>query len=159
MSWSASKMFAAALVDMLVDTAASYDLNADAFKVALYNDTITPSQIVTSANSCYGAGVWTSGSSPNVQDASGWPYAGRSLVTVTTTDYSAATFKFDAEDTVSANDTTTLASVYGCLVYDDTMTSPADQGLSYHYFGGAQSVTSGRFTVVWNSSGIVSIAL
>lgn len=159
MSWTNSKMFSAALVDMLVDTAASYDLNADAFKVALYNDTITPNQVVTSANSCYGAGVWTSGSSPNVQDASGWPYAGRSLVTVTCTDYSAATFVFDAADTVSANDTTTLASVYGCLNYNDTIASPADQGLSYHYFGGAQSVTSGRFTIVWAAGGIVSIAL
>ena len=159
MSWTNSKMFAPALVDMLLDTAASYDLNADAFKVPLYNDTITPAQTVTSALSCYGAGVWTAGSSPNVQDAAGWPYAGRSLVTVTCTDYSVATFKFDADDTVSANDTTTLASVYGCQVYNDTMVTPADQGLSYHYFGGIQSVTNGRFTIVWNASGIVSIAL
>ena len=30
-------------------------------KAALFNDTITPSQIVTSANSAYGAGVWASG--------------------------------------------------------------------------------------------------
>lgn len=158
MSWTASKVFTAAIVDMLGDVAASYDLNSDAFKAALYNDTITPNQLVTSANSCYGAGVWTAGSSPNVQDATGWPYAGRSLVTPTLTDYSAATVKFDADDTVSANDTTTLASVYGTLVYNDTIASPADQGLSYHYFGGIQGVTNGRFTVVWAGGGIVSIA-
>ena len=158
MSWSASKVFVAAIVDMLGNTSA-YDMNTDAFKAALYNDTITPSQVVTSANSCYGAGVWTSGSSPNVQDASGWPYAGRSLVTVTLTDYSAATVKWTAADTVSANDATTLSSVYGTLVYNDTMTSPADQGISYHYFSGAQSVTSGRFTIAWHpTNGIVNIA-
>lgn len=156
MSWSASKIFVAAIVDMLQDTAASYDLNADAFKAALFNDTITPSQVVSSANSCYGAGVWASG---GVSDASGWPATGRSLVNVTTTDNTAVTYKFDADDTVSANDTTTLASVYGCLVYNDTIASPADQGLSYHYFGGIQGVTSGRFTIVWHANGIVSIAL
>ena len=155
MSWSASKIFPAAIVDCLGNTVA-YDLNSDAFKAALFNDTITPNQLVTSANSCYAVGVWASG---GVSDASGWPAAGRSLVTVTLTDYSAATVKFDADDTVSANDTTTLASVYGTLVYNDTMAAPADQGLSYHYFGGVQSVTSGRFTIVWHANGIVSIAL
>jgi hypothetical protein len=155
MSWSASKIFAGTIVDMLGNTVA-YDLNSDAFKVALFDNSITPSQVVTSANACYAAGVWASG---GVQDASGWPYAGRSLASVTLTDYSAATVVFDAADTVSANDTTTLANVYGCLVYNDTIASPADQGLSYHYFGGVQSVTSGRMTVVWNASGIVSIAL
>jgi hypothetical protein len=50
--------------------------------------------------------------------------------------------------------------VFGCLVYDDTLTTPvADQGLSYHYFGGTQSVTSGTFTIVWNASGILSLTL
>jgi hypothetical protein len=60
---------------------------------------------------------------------------------------------------VSANATTTLASVYGTLVYDDTITTPvADPGLSYNYFGGTNSVTSGTFTVVWNASGIFAFA-
>lgn len=157
MAWTASKVLIGAIVDMFGNTVA-YDLNTDAFKVALYNDSITPNQVVTSALGCYGSGVWTAGSSPNVQDATGWPYAGRSLVTVTLTDYSAATVVFDAADTVSANDTTTLASVYGCLNYNDTIAAPADQGLSYHYFGGIQGVTSGRFTIAWSGSGIVSIA-
>ena len=155
MAWTASKIFAATIVDMLANTSA-YDLNSDAFKAALFNDTITPNQLVTSANACYAAGVWASG---GVSDVTGWPAAGRSLVTPTLTDYSAATVKFDADDTVSANDATTLASVYGCLVYNDTMAAPADQGLSYHYFGGVQGVTAGRFTISWNTSGIISIAL
>jgi hypothetical protein len=155
MAWSASKIFAGAIVDCLGNTTA-FDLNSDAFKAALFNDTITPNQLVTSALSAYGAGVWASG---GVSDATGWPAAGRSLVTVTLTDYTAATVKFDADDTVSANDTTTLASVYGTLVYNDTMAAPADQGLSFHYFGGVQSVTAGRFTIVWNASGIISLAL
>ena len=55
--------------------------------------------------------------------------------------------------------TTTLTAVFGCLVYDDTLTTPvADPGLSYNYFGGTNSVTSGTFTVVWNASGIFAFA-
>ena len=155
MAWSASKIFAAAIVDMLGNTSA-FDINTDAFKAALFNDTITPNQVVTSANSCYAAGVWASG---GVSDATGWPAAGRPLVTVTLTDYSAATVKWDADDTVSANDTTTLASCNGTLVYNDSMTSPADQGLVYLWFGGAASVTSGRFTIVYHTNGLMSLAL
>lgn len=155
MAWSASKVLVAAIVDMLGNTSA-YDINTDAFKAALFNDTITPSQVVTSANSCYAAGVWASG---GVSDATGWPAAGRSLVTVTLTDYSAATVKWDADDTVSANDTTTLASCNGALIYNDTMSSPADQGLCYLWFGGPASVTSGRFTIVYHTNGLMSLAL
>ena len=62
--------------------------------------------------------------------------------------------------TVSANGTTTLTNAYGCLVYNDTVTTPvADQGLCFNYFGGANSVTSGTFTVVWNASGIFAFTL
>ena len=155
MGWSASKVLVGAVVDMLGNTSA-FDINTDAFKAALFNDTITPSQVVTSANSCYAAGVWAGG---GVSDATGWPAAGRSLVTVTLTDYSAATVKWDADDTVSANDTTTLASCNGALIYNDTMSSPADQGLCYLWFGGPASVTSGRFTIVYHTNGLMSLAL
>jgi hypothetical protein len=50
--------------------------------------------------------------------------------------------------------------VFGCLVYDDTITTPvADQGLCFNYFGGTQSVTAGTFTVVWSASGIFRITV
>ena len=49
---------------------------------------------------------------------------------------------------------------FGCLVYDDTLATPVvDQGVSYHYFGGSQSVTAGTFTIVWNTSGIYALNL
>ncbi len=34
-----------------------------------------------------------------------------------------------------------------------------DQGVCYNYFGGAQSVTAGTFTIVWNANGIFRITL
>lgn len=155
MAWSASKIFTILVLDGLGNTTA-YDLDADTPKIALFDNSLTPDQTVTAANSAYGAGVWAAG---GVSDASGWPAAGRPLVTATWT-RSSNVITYDAADTASANSTTTLAGTFGCLNYDDTLTTPvADQGISYHYFGGTQSVTSGLFTIVWNASGILAFTL
>ena len=51
----------------------------------------------------------------------------------------------------------TLSNVYGCLVYDSTVTNK--YAYCWNYFGGAQSVTSGTFTVVWSGSGIMSFTI
>lgn len=155
MAWANSKIFVATIEDALENTTA-LDLNTDTFNVALFDNTITPSQTVASASTAYGAGVWASG---GVSDATGWPAIGRPLASVTSA-FSSNVYTFDAADTVSVNSTTTLSDVHGCLVYDDSLTTPvADQGLCFNYFGGAQSVTSGQFTVIWNSSGILALTL
>lgn len=155
MAWSNSKIFSAFITDSLNNTA-DFDMNADAIYCSLYDNSITPSQTVSSASSAYGAGVWASG---GVSDVSGWPAAGRPLASITS-GFSSNVYTFDAADTSSANNSTTLTNVYGCLIYDDTLTTPvADQGICYNYFGGANSVTSGTFTVVWNASGIFALTL
>lgn len=155
MAWSNSKIFSAFPTDSFNSTAA-FNVDADNVKAALFDNTITPSQTVASASTAYGAGVWASG---GVFDASGWPAVGRQLLSVTS-GFSSNVYTFDAADTVSANSTTTLTNAYGCLIYNDTLTTPvADQGLCYNYFGGGNSVTSGTFTVVWNASGIFSLTL
>ena len=142
MAWSNSKIFMATLEDVLENTTA-LDANSDTFKAALFDNTITPSQTVASASTAYGAGVWASG---GVLDASGWPAVGRDLVP--TSIVSSNVYTFDSSDTSSANSSTTLTNAYGCLIYDDTLTTPvADQGLCYNYVGGANSVTSGTFTI------------
>lgn len=156
MAWSNSKIFRPYLADSLARTAA-FDLDADTFNVALFDNTITPSQDVTSANSAYGAGVWAAG---GVSDATGWPATGRSLASVVVDSATAATVFFDAADTVSANSTTTLTNAYGCLVYDNTLATPvAKQGVCFNYFGGANSVTNGQFTIVWNVNGLFRFTL
>lgn len=153
MAWSASKIFMATIEDLMENTTA-IDLNSDTFKVALFDNSITPSQTVASASTAYGAGVWASGGQ---SDATGWPAVGRDLATVTST-FSSNVYTFDAADTVSANSSTTLSGAHGCLVYSDTITTPvADQGLCYNYFGGVASVTSGTFTVAWSGTGILTI--
>lgn len=155
MAWSASKIFSAFITDVLNNTTAM-DLNTDALlEVALFDNTITPSQTVASASSAYGTGVWASG---GVLDASGWPAIGRPLASVAS-GFSSNVYTFDAADTVSANNTTTLTNAYGCLIYDHSAGAVTDQGICYNYFGGANSVTSGTFTVVWNASGIFTLTL
>lgn len=155
MAWSNSKVFVRTF-DGLAGTR-NMNLTGDTPKVALYDNDITPDNTVSAANSAFNAGQWaTTGN--EVIDASGWPTGGRVLVSHT---FSAAstTYTYDAADTASANATTTLSANFGCLVYDDTATTVADQGICYNYFGGSQSVTSGTYTVVWNASGIFSISV
>jgi hypothetical protein len=151
MAWSASKIFMAFIEDSFENTAA-LDLNSDAFKVALYDNDITPDQTVATANSVYNAGQWTA-SGNEVADGTEWDAAGEPLANPTSTRASNV-YTFDGDNTVSSGSSATLAAVFGCLVYDDTV---GDQGVSYHYFGGTNSVTDGTFTVVWHTSGIFTI--
>jgi hypothetical protein len=151
MAWTNSKVFAAVLEDGLARTAA-LDLNSDTFKAALYDSTVTPSNTVTSANTAYGAGVWASGEKSN----GGWSAGGLALTSVTWGRAGGATVTWDAADLANAT-AATLTDVQGCLIYDDTLTTPvADQGVCFNYFGGAAAVTSGTLTIVWNASGIAT---
>lgn len=155
MAWTNSKIFTAYIENVLENTTAM-DTDADTFKAALFDNSITPSQTVSAANSAYGAGVWASG---GVADAVSWAAVGRNLGSVTSS-FSSNVYTFDAADTTSADSTTDLASVYGTLVYDDTIASPvADQGICYLYFGGTNSVTDGTFTVQYHANGIFRLTL
>jgi hypothetical protein len=155
-AWSASKIFMAFLEDCLENTAA-LDLNSDTFKNALYDNDITPSQTVTAANSAYNVDQWvTTGN--EVFEAGQWAQGGVALSSVTSS-FSSNVYTFDAADTASGS-AADLANAYGCLIYDDTLTTPvADQGVCFLYLGGANSVVNGTLTVVYNASGIFSLTL
>ena len=156
MSWSNSKVFVSTIEDMLENTTA-LDLNTDTFKAALYNDTPVPDQTVVSANTAYAVDQWAVGN--EVDDGTNWDTGGEPLATVTfapTTNV----LKFDADNTPQGGASTTLASVYGCLVYSNIGTPVANQGISFHYFGGVQAVTAGTFTIIWNAAnGLFQITL
>ena len=151
MAWSNSKIFCVFVQDAFNRTSA-YDLNADTFKAALYNNSITPDQTVSSANSAFNAGQWATAN--EVADGSEWPTGGVALSGVSSA-FSSTNYTFDASDTASGT-SATLASVYGCLVYDDTT---SDLGICFNYFGGTNSVTDGTFTIQWHANGIFRIAL
>jgi hypothetical protein len=155
MAWSTSKVFAAMLENALAN-AVAYDLSGtpDTFKAALYDNDITPDNNASLANTAYNAGQWvTTGN--EVADGTEWDAGGEPLVSpaLTTT---TGTVKWDANDTVSGGTSATLTAVHGCLVYDDTLAQK--YGICYNYFGGAQSVTDGTFTIIWSTNGIFTIA-
>jgi hypothetical protein len=156
MAWSNSKIFAAAILGAL-DRTNTLDFDGDSHKVALYDNDITPDNSVTAANSAYNAGQWTAAGN-EVSDGTEWNAAGEPLTGADVTQ-STTTVKFDGTDTPSGGSSATLAAVFGCLVYNDTSASPADQGICYNYFGGTNSVTDGTFTVVWAAAGIFTISV
>lgn len=158
MAWTNSKIFRQTLGDFFVRTTNfAMDFDADSFKAALYNNTITPDNDVTAANSAYNVGQWATAN--EVFEAGQWAQGGVALTSPSLNVGTADVVFFDAADVVSGS-AADLANVYGCLVYDDTLTTPvADQGVCYNYFGGANSVVNGTFTVQWAANGIWRITL
>lgn len=159
MAWSASAISRQFLADTLAGTAV-FDLNApsDTYKVALYDNDITPDKDAAAASYAYNAGQWTA-SGNEVADGTEWDAAGEALDSMTITTPSSGVVMFDAADEVSGS-SATLANVYGCLIYNDTKTTPvADQGVCHIYFGGAASVTDGTLTVSWHANGIFRISV
>lgn len=151
MAWTNSKVFRQFLADAVLNVAA-FDLDSDTFKVALYNTSVTPDNDVTAANSAFNVGQWATAN--EVSQAVQWPTGGVALASPTINVGTADVVFWDATDT-SSGSAATLAGVFGCLVYDDTLTTPvADQGICYNYFGGTNSVTNGTLTIVWHANGI-----
>ncbi|WP_432112853.1 hypothetical protein [Streptomyces sp. S1] len=138
-------------------------LGADTIKAALFNNSVTPDKDAALTSTGYNSGTWTSGNAVNDSDGSDdWPAAGIALSSKVLSDQGSGVFRFDAADTTHSN-TVTITNAFGCLVYDDTITAGtggcADQGISYHSFGGAQSVTTGTFTVVWHANGLFQVSV
>jgi hypothetical protein len=168
MAWSGSAMFQAwpqMLLEHSVTEAQGYDgIETDTIKVALYDNDITPDKDAAVALTGYNAATsaWVS-SGNEVTDSDGssdWSAGGVALAGKAVTDQGSGVTMFDATDTTHSN-TVTLTNAYGCLVYDDDITAGTvpDQGISYHYFGGAQSVTTGTFTIVWHANGLFRITV
>jgi hypothetical protein len=160
MAWSASSIFRAYvndLVEGVVENAGATSMDwsgATTVKAALYDNDITPDNDATSANTAYNAGQWVA-SGNEVTDGTNWDTAGEPL-TGRATNLTADTITMDATDTPQSGASTTLANVFGCLVYSDSITTPvADQGYCFNYFGGGQSVTAGNFTIVWHANGVL----
>ncbi len=148
MAWSASKVFAHTV--LLSMTSTQFDLVTDTFNVALYNNTGTPDNTVTTSVLTEYNGAASQWVTANeVSQAVQWPAGGVALASQTWLQASNVD-TFTGANTASGS-AATLLSVYGCLVYDATV---SNIGISYHYFGGTNSVTAGTLTVVWNASGI-----
>jgi hypothetical protein len=151
MAWSNSKIFRITLANALGNVTA-LDLDADSFKLANYNNSITPDQNATAANVAYNAGQWASAN--EISQGGQWAAGGIAIGGTVLDTSTNGIVMFDGND-VASGSAATLSNVNGGLVYDDTLTTPvADQGLCYLYYGGAASVTNGTLTVQFAATGI-----
>lgn len=159
MAWSASGVFqefvknpGTRAINAATAPTGYTDLLTDTVKVALFNNSVTPDKDAAVASTGYNTGTWTTGN--EVTDATNWVAGGRALGSDTYTDVANA-MMYDAAD-LAGGGTLTLAATHGCFIYDDTITAGtvADQGVCFNYFGGAQQVTNGTFTIAWHANGI-----
>ena len=146
MAWTASGLFFPAFEDAL-DNDLAIDLAADTHKAALFTNSITTPNFGT--NTAYG-------SAPFNANEVGSPAGGVALtsVTVTLDTSSGVRLKFDAADTAWSSQT--MSGIRGVLIYDDTTSDVALCGidLTTDY-----AVTSGVFTLAYNSAGIFYVQL
>lgn len=160
MAWTDSRVFEAWFEGMFEDSATGYTgLDSDTVKAALFNNDVVPDRDAAVADTGYSAGTWIT--ADEVSDNPNWDLAGEPLTSKTSASAGTGIYMFDAADTPQSGASCTLSGVHGCLVYDDTITAGtvADQGVSFHYFGGAQSVTAGTFTIVWHANGLFRVTV
>lgn len=136
-------------------------LDGDSVKAALFNNSVSPDKDAALTDTGFNTGTWVTANEVTDSDGSSdWVSGGIALTSKTFTTPSSGVVMFDAADTTHGN-TATISNAYGCLVYDDSISggTVADQGVTYHYFGGAQSVTAGTFTIVWHANGLFRITV
>lgn len=149
MAWSASKVFAFALLDVVQNNT---KWSTDAYKVALYSsNTMTPDNTVTTAALTEYNGASSQWVTANEVSGTGYTAGG---VSVSSPTVSQASNVVTFTSAGTPQWTTASFSAYGCLVYDTTDSS---KGLCFNYFGGVQTVTAGTFTINWNASGIATL--
>ena len=123
------------------------DLVNDTVKVALLNN----SHAFNADNAGYSAI-----SANELAATGGYTTGGATLASKTVTqDNSGDKGVFDAADT---SWTTATFTACHAVIWDDTPSSPADPLIASIDFGGAKTVSSGTFTIVWHANGILSIA-
>lgn len=155
MAWTDSRIFAQWMIGPAWQSSGTgyTGIDSDTIKAALFNTTTTPDNDAAVASTGYNTGVWVTAN--EVTGSSEWVAGGRALASKTFTSPSADVVMFDAAD-LTGTATITITAAFGLLVYDDTITAGtvADQGISYNYFGGSQTVTGGTFSVNFHANGI-----
>jgi len=129
------------------------DLLTDTVKAALFGNTGTPDRDAAVTATGYNTGQWVTAN--EVTGASEWVAGGRALATDTMTKTAGGIVTYAAAN-LAGSASVTMAGIFGCLVYDDTISggTVAKQAVCYNYFGGSQSVTAGTFSLNWSASGV-----
>jgi len=115
------------------------DLEADTINVSLYDD----SHAFTATHTDYTT-------TNELATAGGYTQGGKALESKAVTE--AATTKWDATDLAWTSATFTA---YHAVIWDSTAGNDLICSID---FGGAKTVASGTFTIVWDAAGIITLA-
>ena len=141
----ASGLYGITLRDQFDASQIGVDLVSDTVKYQFVSDAHTPNFDTHS----------TETDITNEVTGTGYTTGGEALATKSL-GVASGVLTFDAAD-VSLS-TTTLASVEGVVIFDDTPTTPtADPLILAVDFGSTYSTTAGTFAITWNASGIFTI--
>ena len=164
MAWTDSRVFTQAIKNPLLQhvnpgsltspTGYSDLVATDVVNAALFNNSVTPDRDAVVGSTGFNTGTWLTANEVIDTLNSNWVSGGRALATKAFTS-GTSIVNFTAANLAGAG-TLTITNAFGCMVYDNSITAGtvAKQGLCFNYFGGAQSVTSGTFTIVWDATGV-----
>lgn len=134
--------------DFVVNLANAMDLDGDTLKVALCNtDPTAGTNVVSDGN----------GVLANVTEISYTNLSARTLQNVTSTQTS-GTYKLSADDLVLTASGGAVAAFRYVVIYDDTVTSPADPIIGYYDYGSSLTLNDGdTFTIDIGTNGILTL--
>ena len=134
--------------DFVVNLANAMDLDADTLVVALSNtDPTSGTNVVSDGN----------GILANISHISSTTLSSRTLANVTSTQTS-GTYKLSADDLTLTASGGSVAAFRYIVIYDDTVTSPADPVIGYYDYGTSLTLNDGdTFTIDIGANGILTL--
>ena len=134
--------------DFVVNLANAMDLDGDTLVVALSNTDPTSGTDVTAD----GNGVLA-----NISQISYTNLSSRTLANVTSTQTS-GTYKLSADDLTLTASGGSVAAFRYIVIFDDTVTSPADPVIGYYDYGTSLTLNDGdTFTIDIGANGILTL--
>jgi hypothetical protein len=143
-------------------TGGQLDLRLGTYKIALHDNTLT--QGTAPINYSATTVVWAT---TGQVTGTNWPTGG---VTITASTGGAATFgegtagsiRYDMNDVSVASTTIAAPGAYGCIIYADPITAPADMVdamIVAIAFGGGYPTNNGTFGITWPATGVFELDL
>jgi hypothetical protein len=134
--------------DFVVNLANAMDLDADTLVVALSNtDPTAGTNVVSDGN----------GVLANISQISYTNLSSRTLANVTSTQTS-GTYKLSADDLTLTASGGSVAAFRYIVIYDDSVTSPADPVIGYYDYGTSLTLNDGdTFTIDIGANGILTL--
>ena len=130
-----------------------FDTGGDTFKLGIIDSTITPTAATATP-------AWGDFSANEVR-GSGYTAGGATLASQSFNEAS-GTATFDASDVTwsqASGGTSGFTGAYWTILYDDTITSPADPALLFVDLAGPVNNNDGDVVVSWNLNGIFKVAV